>query len=143
MQRLQKQNKSAIVWWKHGALVALGVFMLLWASAGASLAGEVVDVTFEQAKALLEKKEPVRIIDLRTPGEFSRGKIPGAVNVDVYDPDFKSIIAAMAKEGNTPWLVYCRTGNRSKQVLPVLQKHHTGMVYHLFEGIRSWQGPLE
>ena len=117
--------------------------MLVLGSAGASLAGEVVDVSNEEAKALLAKKEPLRIIDLRTPGEFSRGRVPGAENVDFYASDFEERVAAVGSKGNGPWLVYCRSGNRSTQALPVLQKHLPGQVYHLFKGIQHWDGPVE
>lgn len=123
--------------------MGLCALVLVLGSAGASCAGEVVNVTSEQARALLEKKEPLRIIDLRTPGEFSRGKIPGAENVDFYSKDFEGRVAAAAGKDTGPWLVYCRSGNRSTQALPVLQKHLPGTIYHLFQGTQGWDGPLE
>ncbi len=123
--------------------MGLCALMLVLGSAGQSLAGEVVDVSNEEAKALLAKKEPLRIIDLRTPGEFSRGRLPGAENVDFYASNFEERVAAAASKGSGPWLVYCRSGNRSTQAMPVLQKHLSGRVYHLFKGMQHWDGPVE
>ncbi len=143
MKSSQIQLNSTISWLKGCVCLGLCAFMLVLGSAGPSLAGEVVDVSNEEAKALLAKKEPLRIIDLRTPGEFSRGRLPGAENVDFYASDFEERVAAAAGKGSGPWLIYCRSGNRSTQALPVLQKHLSGTVYHLFKGMQHWDGPVE
>ncbi|WP_051257809.1 rhodanese-like domain-containing protein [Desulfovibrio cuneatus] len=143
MNNKQIQKNSVSSRWKQYVCVGLCALVLVLGSAGAGLAGQVVNVTNEDAKALLEKKEPLRIIDLRTPGEFSRGKIPGAENVDFYSSDFEARVAATAGQNSGPWLVYCRSGNRSTQALPVLQKRLSGTVYHLYKGIQHWDGPLE
>ena len=143
MKSEQIHSKGVAAWWRQRVWVGLCSLMLLWGYAGVTLAGEVVNVTNEEVKALLQKKEPLRIIDLRTPGEFSRGRIPGAENVDFYSSDFESRVVAAAGQGSGPWLVYCRSGNRSTQALPVLQKHLSGTVYHLSKGIQHWDGPLE
>ena len=143
MQKQQIAQGRILSWWKHSVCMGLCTLIFALGSAGPSLASEVVNVTAQEAQALLEKKEPLTIIDLRTPGEFSRGKIPGAVNVDFYSSDFENRVAAVAQKGTGPWLVYCRSGNRSTQAMPVLQKHLSGRVYHLFKGMQHWDGPVE
>jgi len=51
----------------------------------------------------IKSKEPVKIIDLRTPELFAKGHVPGAVNVQIEDlPKFKSEI----KQNETA-IVYC------------------------------------
>lgn len=52
----------------------------------------------------------VKVVDVRTPGEFAAGHLPGAVNIP-----FDQLPARAAELGppSTPVLVYCRTGRRS------------------------------
>ena len=53
------------------------------------------------------------LIDVRSAEEFSAGHLAGAVNIDVNDPEFDTRIAAL--DPNRPYLLYCRSGNRSAQ----------------------------
>jgi rhodanese-related sulfurtransferase len=53
------------------------------------------------------------IIDVRTPAEYTSGHIAGALNIDVESATFDDEIAELTKPG--PYLVYCRSGNRSAQ----------------------------
>lgn len=69
------------------------------------------------------------LIDVRTPAEFAAGHLAGAVNVDVYAPDFPSRIAAMGLPADEPVYLYCRSGNRSGTAAQVLrQMGHAGAV---------------
>jgi len=51
------------------------------------------------------------LIDVRTPAEFNESHVVGAVNIDVQNADFGERIAELEVE--EPYLVYCRSGNRS------------------------------
>jgi tRNA 2-selenouridine synthase len=42
-----------------------------------------------------EQEEDFRIIDVRSPGEFSKGTIPGAVNLPLFDDDERGIIGTL------------------------------------------------
>ncbi len=53
------------------------------------------------------------IIDVRTASEFNGGHIAGAVNVDYYSPDFRSIVGTLDRRSR--YLVYCRTGIAARQ----------------------------
>jgi outer membrane murein-binding lipoprotein Lpp len=39
------------------------------------------------------------VIDVRTPGEFAGGHLAGAVNIDIFAPDFQQQIEALARAG--------------------------------------------
>jgi phage shock protein E len=51
------------------------------------------------------------VIDVRTPAEFSAGHVEGALNIDVEDPSFQSVISTL--DPDVTYLVYCRSGSRS------------------------------
>jgi rhodanese-related sulfurtransferase len=80
------------------------------------------------------------ILDVRTPGEFSLGKIPGAINIDITRGDFESIVSTFDKE--KIYFVYCRAGNRSIAACSILGSKGLRS-YNLVGGIDKWKGPVE
>lgn len=92
-------------------------------------------ITPEDAKALMDKGEALIIADVRTPGEFAQGHIPGAVNVPI-----DTLPAAAAKafpDKNATVLIYCRSGSRSRIATQMLvAEGYTGL-YDL-GGIMYW-----
>jgi rhodanese-related sulfurtransferase len=69
-------------------------------------------VSADKAAELIESGE-YTVIDVRTPAEYAGAHVVGAVNIDVNGADFADQIAGLDPE--EPYLVYCRTGNRSAQ----------------------------
>ncbi|MFN3530855.1 MAG: rhodanese-like domain-containing protein [Bacteroidia bacterium] len=122
--------------------------MIMGALLGLSLAGNfahaqapaklqhVNGMTFEK---MLQEKNVV-ILDVRTPGEFRSGYIPGAVNIDVYDPEFKAKIAKLDK--SKKYLVYCRSGARSTNAGQQLLGLGFTEVVNLQGGMMAWRGPV-
>ena len=119
--------------------------LFLFLLPGQALCGEVLSIDAAQAEAMLNKKAPLVIIDIRTPREFASGHIPRAVNIDFNSPRFDTNLRLFAEnhDPETPWLLYCRTGNRSTAALPTIQTYFSGRIYHLDKGIVLWPGPLE
>ena len=76
------------------------------------------------------------ILDVRTPSEYGEGHIQNAINIDFYAPTFREDISKLNR--NNTYLVYCRTGNRSKQAIDVMKELIFKDVYHMFEGIVGW-----
>jgi phage shock protein E len=93
-------------------------------------------VDAKQAQKLIEDKKVI-ILDIRTPGEFNRGKIAGAKNIDFQAPDFEQRIDALDKSKS--YLVHCASGGRSTHSLLLFQKHEFQSVYHLDGGIKAWE----
>ena len=86
---------------------------------------------------MMEKDDGHVIVDVRRQDEFDAGHIPGAIlipNENIIDsppielPDFDQVI-----------LIYCRSGNRSKQASQKLADMGYRNVYE-FGGINTWQG---
>lgn len=67
-------------------------------------------VTSEDAVSMIDEGERT-VIDVRTPEEYAQAHIVGALNIDVDGADFADRIAEL--DTDEPYLVYCRSGNRS------------------------------
>lgn len=84
--------------------------------------------------------EQVQLIDSRTPEEFNSGHIPGAININIDDENFRAKVNKLDK--SRPIAVYCRGGRRSKEAADIM----AGCGYdvtELSEGIISWKGEIE
>ena len=94
-------------------------------------------VTAEEAIALMEKESGYIILDVRTAQEYSEKHIPKAVNIPNESIGTEDLPALPDK--NQLILVYCRSGNRSKQASEKLAAlGYTNVVE--FGGINSWPG---
>lgn len=76
----------------------------------ASEAPGAYTVSASDAVEMIESGERT-VIDVRRPDEFDEAHIVGALNISVEAPDFADRIAEL--DPDEPYLVYCRTGNRS------------------------------
>lgn len=82
------------------------------------------------------KRPGTVVLDVRTRAEYAAGHLAGARNIDVEAADFPAKIAALPKD--SPYAVYCRSGNRSATALAIMQKAGFTSVYHLGGGINAW-----
>lgn len=96
--------------------------------------GNFGDVTVTEAWNLIQDKEELVILDVRTQEEYDEGHIEGAVLIPVQE------LADRLDELNKSdeLLVYCRTGNRSSSAIEILGEAGFSKVYHLSDGITSW-----
>lgn len=76
------------------------------------------------------------ILDIRTSEEFAAGKIKDSINIDFYAADFLEQLDGLDK--GTHYLVYCNSGNRSGQALPVFEDLGFAQVDNLSTGISGW-----
>ncbi len=94
-------------------------------------------IGMNEAIEIMEKENDYIILDVRTPEEFSEKHIPGAINVPNESIGAEEITELPDKEQLI--LVYCRSGNRSKQASQKLVKlGYTNIVE--FGGINDWPG---
>lgn len=49
-------------------------------------------------KAFLETSEHLTIVDVRSPGEFAEGHIPGAINMPIFDNDERAVVGTLYKK---------------------------------------------
>ena len=117
------------------------VFLALTLAAATLAAGPAVtDVTVAQAGKLTQErsgKPDFMILDVRTPGEFADGHLVGAVNIDVQAPDFEMRVKLLDRART--YLVYCRTGNRSRRAVQAMERLGFRSILHMTQGIVGWQ----
>lgn len=86
---------------------------------------------------MMEKEKDYIILDVRRPDEFAEKHIPGAINIPNEIIGTEEIKELPNKKQLI--LVYCRSGNRSKQASEKLVKlGYTNIVE--FGGIIDWTG---
>ena len=106
---------------------------------GNDTAKSYTQISQEEAKEMMAKDDGHVVIDVRRQDEYDAGHIPDAILIPNESiecdspealPDYDQII-----------LIYCRSGNRSKQAAQKL----AGMGYtniHEFGGIIDWTGDV-
>ena len=97
-------------------------------------------ITQDEAKRIMANEEGYILVDARTHGEYAGGHIPGAIcipneTIGTEAPeelqDLKQLI-----------LIYCRSGNRSKQAAQKLAALGYTNIKE-FGGIMEWTGDIE
>ena len=68
-------------------------------------------VSAEDVKAAIDSKEKAVFLDVRDPGEFTAGHLPGAINVSRGTLEFN--IWGKVPDQNAKIYVYCKTTGRS------------------------------
>lgn len=132
---------------KQIALLAAVIFLL----AGCARSGQIMDgedmflpaaytqISQEEARERMDRDDGHVIVDVRRQDEYDAGHIPGAILVPNESigteppkelPDLNQII-----------LIYCRSGNRSKQAAEKLADMGYTNVYE-FGGISTWTGEI-
>jgi rhodanese-related sulfurtransferase len=79
----------------------------------------------------------VTVIDVRTPEEFAKSHIQGAINYNVEGPDFENQIAALDPAGI--YAVYCQSGNRSQSAVAQMSSAGIENIFELESGITGWE----
>lgn len=96
-------------------------------------------VSMDEAMSIMEEESGYIILDVRTPEEFQGGHIPGAINVANESIGSEEISELPDKEQLI--LVYCRSGNRSRQAAGKLAAlGYTNITE--FGGILDWPGEV-
>lgn len=94
-------------------------------------------ISMEDAVKIMKDETGYLIVDVRTPEEFAAGHIPDAINVP--NETIAENAAKDLPDKDRLLLIYCRSGNRSKQASSVL----AGLGYtnvKEFGGIKDWTG---
>ncbi|MCI6059683.1 MAG: rhodanese-like domain-containing protein [Dorea sp.] len=119
----------------------ISLLLLLFLLAGCTASNEQENsyrqISMDEAVTMMEEESGYIILDVRTPEEYRERHIPNAINIpnetigseDIQElPDRDQLI-----------LVYCRSGNRSKQASGKLAElGYTNIVE--IGGINDWTG---
>ncbi len=99
----------------------------------------IADVDAREAFNLIQKNQDnpdFVIVDVRTHEEFIDGHIEDAINIDFRSDSFNGEISRL--DTDKTYLIYCRSGNRSRGALEVMIELGFMEVYHLSAGIIGW-----
>ena len=97
-------------------------------------------ISSTEAQQMIEDNKDALILDVRTAAEYESGHIPSAVNLS--NEDIQAGKVDSLKDKSQLIMVYCRSGNRSRQAAQKLAElGYTNVVD--FGGIQSWQGDIE
>ncbi len=95
------------------------------------------DINLAEALTTIQKQEAgLRIVDVRTRGEYEEGHLPGAINMNIADPNFPIMLQELDK--SAPVLIYCRTGRRSGIAVNILEGMGFTHVLHMKDGWIAW-----
>ena len=92
-------------------------------------------VSIEQFEKMTAKKKNM-LVDVRTPEEVAEGHLPGALNINFLGENFSQEIQTLNK--NKTYLLYCRSGSRTRKAADQMQKAGFKKVYMLEGGITAW-----
>ena len=97
-------------------------------------------VSMDEITEIMEQNEGYVILDVRTHEEYNEGHIPNAICIPNETID-ESVINELPDKSQLI-LIYCRSGNRSKQATQKLENlGYTNLVE--FGGIIDWNGEIE
>lgn len=77
------------------------------------------------------------LLDVRTPEEIKGGMIPGAVHIDINDPQFEDKIRTL--DMSREIVAYCKVGGRSARASERLRLLDFPEVYNMMGGFDDWK----
>lgn len=85
----------------------------------------------------LRSNTNVVLLDVRSAAEFEKGRIPGAINMDVNSTRFPEMVGTLDK--NKTYLVNCAVGMRSAKACKKLETAGFKELYDLAPGFDGWK----
>ena len=98
----------------------------------------VKSISADEVRAIIKKKrgEEYFLLDVRQPNEYSAGHLPGATLIPLSDLPTRIESIDSAK----PVIVYCRSGNRSRSAVGILNGVGREDVFNMDGGILAYNG---
>ena len=92
----------------------------------------------EAAATLASPPDDLVVLDVRTLEEFEEARLADATMIDFYQADFADRLAGLDRD--QPYLLYCRSGNRSGQTRAIMEDLGFTNVADVDGGINAWLG---
>lgn len=98
----------------------------------------IKEVSVTDARALIQAGAVV--LDVREPGEYEAGHVPGAINVPRGLLEFKLAGTPELNQPDTPIVVYCKTSGRSALAVVTLAEMGVTNTVNMGGGFDAWTG---
>ena len=122
---------------KRILLLAASILLLTGCGGGGETKHAYRQISQEEAAEIMNSGEDYLLLDVRTQAEFEGGHIPGALCIPNETIGTEQI--PQLPDKSRLLLVYCRSGNRSKQAAQKLASLGYTNVLE-FGGINTWTG---
>lgn len=97
----------------------------------------IIQITADEVKKSIDDKKDIVLLDVRTPEEYSRGKIEGSINISVENiPD--QIASAVPDKTKTIY-AYCLSGSRSEVAVAMMKQLGYSNVFSMTSGLLMWR----
>jgi phage shock protein E len=97
----------------------------------------VPEISVDEVKKSLDTKDDVILLDVRTIEEYSRGKIPGGINLPV--DEIEGNIQKVIPDKSAKVYVYCLSGHRSLYAAEAMMQAGYANVYNVTSGMLGWR----
>ncbi len=91
------------------------------------------EINYKTAKQMILKSPDIILLDVRSKQEYKEGNLSGSINLCLYDLNKQA--QDVLKDKNKTIIVYCSSGNRSKEAQQLLEKMGYENVYNLKGGL--------
>jgi molybdopterin/thiamine biosynthesis adenylyltransferase/rhodanese-related sulfurtransferase len=95
------------------------------------------EISVEETRQLLQKKEPVVLLDIREKEEVALGYIEGAIFL--RQGLLSEKVESLLPDKNVPVVVYCAGGIRSLAAAKVMKERGYAQVFSMAKGIDGWK----
>lgn len=99
--------------------------------------GKVAEINSTELHEQLQQAPSPVVIDVRTPSEFAKGHITGAVNVPITE--LRSRLASLKLQTNHPVVAVCRAARRSIPAVRLFRGAGIESVCQLQGGMLAWE----
>ena len=121
-------------------VVIIGGVIMLNKNTEKETTNQIQYVSMDEITTIMQENKNYLIRDVRTIEEYNEGHIPNALCIPNETID--ETVTTKLPNKDQLILIYCRSGNRSKQAaLKLQQLGYTNLVE--FGGIIDWEGPIE
>lgn len=126
------------------AFAAAAALIVVAVGCGSESEPVVMDVTPEQVVSFLDAADGPLILDVRTSSEFSKGRVPGAINIP--HTELAARLSEIETQVGRGIVVYCERGGRAETATDILVAAGFQRVMHLDGDMSGWRSsnlPIE
>lgn len=98
---------------------------------------DVPQVSAEEVKRSIDTREKFFLLDVRTVGEYARGKIAGAINLPL--DEVQSKVESVVPDKSSKIFVYCLSGSRSIYAVEAMVKLGYANTFNVANGLLAWR----